>query len=427
MRHILSILLLFVALSALPARQFSDLPAKLDGSMSLYDFDSVEARQIPDSLRPVWISYIARHGARFLTSEKKILDVEKMLGEARKRGSLTSKGRECLKLMENIRRSTAGQWGMLSPIGKAQELRLGREMVRMFPEVFVKEGSGIRSVSSYVPRVIETMDNFNLAIADTILGLSVTSSSGDEYSRLTRFFSIEPEYVSWRKDGDWKEVYKGFADNHLPVAPALRLLGQNSGLTEGQLRKFSYDLYKVLQGLRAMGLSAPTDEWMSEDEYASCWHATNLEKYFQYSLSPLSAVPAQGASDVLFDLIAQQEALINGTQVRPGFSGIFGHAETLLPIFALLGVPTTTAFPHDYENLYDVWSDAELTPLAANLAIIYSRGQSGKLYASMRLNGHNVSPVNDPARMTVPVSELRDYWLNRYLQLSPRTKSDSET
>ena len=422
MRLFLSILAFIAPLLAMQGSRYAELPAELDGSMSLYDFNSVESRQLPDSLRPVWISYIARHGARYLTSEKKILDVEKMLHEARERGSLTLVGKACLKLMEQIRGVTDGQWGMLSAIGEAQELRLGREMVRMFPEVFSRDGAGINAVSSYVPRVIETMNKFNLAIADTIIGLHVSSSSGSLYDRLARFFVAVPEYDRWREEGEWRDVYKEFTSRNLPVGPALRMLGKDSGMSDERLRRFSYDLYKVLQGLRAMGMSAPTSEWMTPDEYSDCWHATNLEKYFQYSISSLSSIPAQGASDVLFNLIQQQEALLNGSQTLPGLWGLFGHAETLLPIFALLGVPETTAFPADFERLYDVWSDAVLTPLAANLAIIYSSASSGRLYASMRLNGRNVSPVNDPQRLTVPVSELRDYWLNRYLQLNMRTK-----
>ncbi|MDE6273272.1 MAG: histidine phosphatase family protein [Muribaculaceae bacterium] len=409
--------LLLAACIYFPVAAETALPAELDGSMSLYDFSAVEPRVIPDSLRPVGISYIARHGARYLTSENKILAVEKILNEARRRGSLTGKGKACLALMERIRTSTAGQWGMLSPIGKEQELRLGREMVRMFPEVFVKDGGGVKGESSYVPRVIETMDQFIIAIADTIDGIPTTASSGHAFDRLTRFFAVDPAYVGWRKQGDWKEAYEDYAARTLPVSPALELIGKKSGMDDKQLRQLTYDLYKVLQGLRAMGLPAPTTEWMTPEDYAACWHVTNLEKYFQYSLSPLSTIPAKGATDVLFRLIDEQIAIENGT-AGPGLYGIFGHAETLLPIFSLLGVPTSTGLPLDYDSLYNEWSDARLTPLAANLAIIYSRAPSGAIYAAMRLNGRNISPVNDPERLMVPMQELRAYWLHRYLELA---------
>lgn len=413
--------LLLTSLVASAAR-YSELPAADDGSMSLYDFSAVEPRILPDSLTPIHISYIARHGARYLTSEKKVAAVEKVLQEARIAGGLTRAGEECLRLMQSVREATAGQWGMLSEIGKRQELRLGREMVRMFPEAFSqKENTGIVAVSSYVPRVIETMDHFIIAIADTIDGIATTASSGKRYDRLTRFFVSDRDYDAWREHGEWRHAYDDYASRILPTEPALRLVGKKAGFDDARLRGLSYDLYKVLQGLRAMGMNPPTTQWMTPEEYHRCWEATNLEKYFQYSISPLSCIPAQGAVDVLFHLLQEQTQLSGDAASGPsGLTGIFGHAETLLPIFSLLGVPGTTALPLDYASLSDEWSDAVLTPLAANLAIVYSRGSSGALYASMRLNGRNVSPVNNPDRMWVSVSELQEYWLNRYSQLVRR-------
>ena len=162
-------------------------------------------------------------------------------------------------------------------------------------------------------------------------------------------------------------------------------------------------------------MSAPTTQWMSEQEYRQCWEATNLEKYYQYSLSSLSTQPAQGATDVLLALLNQISRLENGAEL-PVLYGIFGHAETLLPVFSLLGIEGTVSLPLDPMNLSQEWSDAVLTPLAANLEIVYTQGDSGAYYASMRLNGRNISPVSD-GRKIVPIAELRDYWLHRLSSL----------
>ncbi len=400
------------------AARHTELPAILDGSMSLYDFDAVEPSALPDSLTPVFINYVARHGARYLTSENKVKACEKWLSKAREAGTLTKEGKDFMRLLAGVREATDGQWGMLSPIGKAQELRLGREMAQMYPALFGAKGASVNSVASYVPRVIETMDQFTIAIADIHEGIQTTASSGRSYDKLTRFFVTDSVYDAWRHTGAWREVYDDFVARMVPTAPAERLVGKNSGLSDKDLKKLSYDMYKVLQGMRAASLPAPTTEWMTEDEYRRCWEATNLEKYFQYSISPLSTVPAAGACNLLYYLLHTETLLLQG-ELQPGLAGVFGHAETLLPFFSLIGVPGTTAMPLDYDRLPAEWSDAELTPLAANLAIIYSRSASGHLYASMRLNGRNISPINDPAQLTVPIQQLHDYWLNRIHQLLP--------
>lgn len=400
--------------------RYQELAPELDGSMNLYDFGSVEPSSLPDSLSPVHISYIARHGARYLTSENKILSVEKVLGSAAAKGSLTIRGKECLELMERVRERTSGQWGMLSPVGIEQERRLGAQMAEMYPSLFAPRDAGIVGVSSYVARVVETMDNFVVPILRKNEGLEVSTSSGREYDYLTRFFATDNVFDEWRRNGEWKEAVSRFVADSVPEGPALRLVGEKSGMTSAELKRLSYDLYKVLQGLRAMSLPAPTTRWMTEEEYRRCWEATNLEKYYQYSISSLSTVPAQGAGNVVIRLLEIQSRLQSegesGRGTVPALYGIFGHAETLLPIFSLLGIEGTVALPRDYDKLSLEWSDARLTPLAANLEIVYSRSEAGNLYVSMRLNGRNISPLAD-GRLIVAAGELRTYWLRRMADL----------
>ena len=416
-RFILMLTLVLAPLFAYP--RYVELPPILDGSMSLYDFSAVEPAALPDSLTPVYIDYVARHGARFLTSESKVTACEKLLDKASERGSLTKAGKSFRELLKTVRRHTDGAWGMLSPIGKEQELRLGREMAEMYPQVFKAKDASVTSIASYVPRVVETMDQFTIAIADVYVGIETNASSGKVYDPLTRFFVSDKTYDRWRTEGDWKSVYDAFVEGHVPVEPAVRLVGKDSGLSDKELRKLSYDMYKVLQGMRAASLPAPTTEWMTEEEYRACWEATNLEKYFRYSVSPLSEIPARGASFLLYRWLDDMAALENG-QMRPGLSGVFGHAETLLPFFALLGIENTIATPDDYDSLSAEWSDAVLTPLAANIAVIYSRAPSGALYASMRLNGRNIRPIAGYDSLVVPLSDLRTYWLARLLRFSSK-------
>ena len=53
------------------------LPAYLDGSMMPYDFSACDpVPQWPDSLRPVFVAYVARHGARYLSGPKKVDELE---------------------------------------------------------------------------------------------------------------------------------------------------------------------------------------------------------------------------------------------------------------------------------------------------------------------------------------------------------------
>lgn len=426
-------LLLIVALTGLcitsyGAGRHTELPDTLDGTMITYDFRAVEPPLIPDSLTPVHIDYVARHGARFLTSEGKVESCEKLLKKAQERAALTRKGNDFLRLLSEVRSHTDGRWGLLSPIGIDEEWRLGTEMAEAYAEAFRHPDAQVVSVASYVPRVVQTMDCFTTAIAYRYPGIDTRAASGRRYDRLTRFFVTDSLYNAWRHEGEWTKVYDRYAATHIPTAPAQRLVGDHSGLSDRDLRKLTYDMYMVLQGMRAASLPAPTTEWMSEDEYRACWEVTNLEKYFQYWISPLSDLPARGASDLLRHIFSNSVALASGN-LPPGLTGVFGHAETLIPFFSLLGITNppagnTSALASatestDYSTLSDRWSDVRLTPLGANLAIIYFRSSTGRLYAGMRLNGRNISPVADPAQLIVPLATLQAYWLSRLAAVNP--------
>ena len=62
----------------------------------------------------------------------------------------------------------------------------------MLPEVFGAEGARVTSVASYVPRVVESMDQFTVAIAEVCEGIYTSSESGKRFDRLTRFFVAVP-------------------------------------------------------------------------------------------------------------------------------------------------------------------------------------------------------------------------------------------
>lgn len=411
----LTTLLIFSIIGIFGSIAYENLPEILDGSMSLYDFDTVEASPFPDSLKVIHIDYIARHGARYLTSESKVKNVLEILEKSRLKGSITAKGEGFILFLDSIRNFSAGKWGLLSDIGIEQERRLAEDMAKRFPEIFEKETGMVSSVSSYVPRVVETMDYFTIALTERFQGLETNSASGRRFDDLTRFFVSDSIYNAWREQGNWKKVYDNFSDMYVPVGPARRLVGNDSGMSEKELRRLSYDLYKVLQGLRAMNFGVPTTEWMTVEEYKRCWEATNLEKYFQYSVSSLSDIPARGAINVLNFLDNNLNKLIEGkSEDLPGtFCGIFGHAETLLPIMAIMDLKGTVALQPDYTALAESWNDAELVPLAANIAIIYAQDDEEEIFAAIRLNGHNIPPITGNPELIVPIRDLSAFWKSR--------------
>lgn len=403
---IIAVSIIFATLSF--GREAEALPAKWEGSMMPYDFEKVEATQWPDSLTPRFCAYVARHGARFLTSAKKFDKLEKALREAESKGMITLQGQGILKMIDTVRSVTAGRWGQLSPVGLREERELGRRMAEMIPALTLNASAD--ACSSFVPRAIMTMYEFNHSLSLCNDSLEITAASGPQFSRLVYCFAYDKEYAAYRKDGDWREVVKEYTARMIPTAPVKRLI-DTKGMSKERLQELTQQLYSLLQSQRAMGLPAPDAEWMTAKEYEACWRVSNLTHYLRNTVTPLSTLAATATTPLIYSIIAHVNKSLAPGYDGPAFQGWFGHAETLMPLLSALQLPGCFALPHDYDELYKEWQLQNVTPLAANLAVIILSGPSGRDYAAVRLNGRNIEPIKGEGKI-VPWSQLSAHWIH---------------
>lgn len=417
LRTLAAIMISALFLTARGAGRPAPLPPALDGSMMPFDFATcTQTPYLPDSLRPVYAAYVARHGARYLSSPSKLKPVLKALEEGRNSGTLSDTGEAFLLLIEKIRDTNDGNWGDLSPIGIIEERRLATRLFGTLTPL-TRRGTDLEAISSFVPRAVMTMYQFTNQLIRLNDYISVATDEGHQFSPLVCCFSADTAYAAYRKNGDWKAVYDDYVDRTVPAAPARRLFTSTT-LPEHKLRKLTLDMYEVLKGNRAAGLPAPTDEWMTVDEYTRCWRASNLQHYLRNNVTPLSSVAATATSPLLRDIIARTDSAISMPVPVPAFNGWFGHAETLMPLFSLMKLPGCFALPLDYDDLYKIWKIQDITPLGANLLILVTRAPSGEHYAVLQLNGRTVRPIQGKPDV-VRWSELRDYWLNLMAAYEP--------
>lgn len=400
------------------AQDFMPLPEEYDGSMMPYDFSGVDKTySIPDSLEAVYVSYVARHGARYLSSEKKIQNIEKVLHAVESKGQLSLTGEALLSLLKNVSQATDGRWGQLSSLGIREERELGEEMLRIVPGLLAK-GKAV-SISTFVPRVVMSAYVFNHTIELPNHGLELYVSSGHQNDSLLYFFDLNPEYKAYRDSGAWEAIYDDFVSRHVSSEPARRLFTNGYKDSDARMRNLTMDLYSVLQGCRAGGFDPPTTQWMTADEYRGCWLASNLKHYLRNTPNDLNPSCLISVSPLVERIIGDAEDAIgdNGKSDCVRISGYFGHAETLLPLFSVLQLPGFHTDAGDYENLDKYWRLQDLTPLGANVTLFFMRPkkhsattENNDVYVSVRLNGRIVEPF--PGSGTVvswPL--LKERWL----------------
>lgn len=396
---------------AVSAFAFKPLPASLDGSMMTYDFSHVQSVSVPDSLVPLSCVYVARHGARYMSGAKKFDLLERVLRESDESGNLSRHGEDLLLMIDSIWTLSEGHWGELSSLGCYEARRLGIDMLSYFVPL-ERDSCAVNTLSSFVPRAMMTMYEFNHALDLSNRKLEFSTESGHSTSPLVYFFATDSVYAHYRDSGEWRSVVEKYEKQELSVAPIDRLFNSSLFLSSQEKRKLVMQLYSVLQSRRAMGLSAPTTEWMSVDEYTRCWRVSNLTHYLRNNVSALNS-SCIGAVRKLVEKILDFGDY-DGTF---SFNGFFGHAETLLPLLSVLRIQGCYYDEKDLDNLGMHWKLQDITPLASNFLVAYYKGPSGNVYVTTRLNGRYVNPLSDYGRI-VPFTALRDYWLNLVKQSS---------
>lgn len=389
--------------------KYVPLPPHLDGSMMPFDFSTLTRQYMPDSLQVVYASYVARHGARYLSSPRKLQPVMDVLLDARKKGTLSDKGEAFYQLMKEVKKANEGNWGDLSPIGYKEERLLADRLYDIVTPL--KQGaSRVNALSSYMPRCVMTMYLTCNGVIRHNDSLMVMTDEGHQYDRLVCCFMADEDFARFRNDGDWRGIYDDFVERNVSIQPA-RSLFSTTVMPDKELRKLTMDMYEVLKSNRAAGLPAPTTRWMSVQEYENCWEASNLQHYLRNTITPISSAAAQATMPLLEDIISKIDRAVRMYNPQPALDGYFGHAETLLPLLSLIKVPGCFELPLEYGKLDNSWKIQNITPLGANLLILVSRGPSGRHYVSMQLNGRGVRPM--PGRPEyVAWDELREYWQN---------------
>ncbi len=404
-------LLLTGQLMSVKIAAFDTLPADYDGSMMPYDFAGNDTIILGgDTLKPVFVSYVARHGARYLSSADKVNHLKALLTEQAAKGNLTPDGQSFMERIMQVDTASAVKWGRLSPLGIYEEQRLGTQMSHTLPQL-LKQGK-IRAISTSKPRVVYSMYQFLHAIQRDNPQLVLSTLSGGSADELLRCFDTDPAYKSYRATVTDSEAYRNFFDSHVPQSPAMRLfINPDFGF---DARATSMEMYEVMQAFESTGLPAPTTQWMSTDEYRSCWLTANLEHYLRNSVNPTTDIAAVASRPLLEKIIDDADNAIQHPAISPcqqiKMNAYFGHAETLMPLFALMKLPGCYAMIDNYDNLASQWQVEKITPLGANLAIIFLQGSDG-LYTLLRLNGHYI-PYRPGAPLITPWPTLRAYWLS---------------
>lgn len=383
---------------------------------------------VPDSFDVVFVNHVGRHGARFLSSDK---EPAKLLKFLKGRDGLTPVGQRIYDLCEAVDSVTGDRWGALDALGRKELSGIGERFAVRYGGL-LSGNERVEGFSSYVPRCIMSMDEMTHGIAWHDRSVELSTGSGKRFNALVRPFEVDSAYLAYKNSGEWKRVYEGFVDTVCPPAVALRLSKDGSaflerlckdalkrgvpnsgasleqaiadtlncawpsewemeaGMTRKEALSIAGSLYKVVAGCQAIEygenvfpqtVSTYWGGYFTSMEYEKLWECANLEHYLTYSASGFSDAPAQMARPLLAEILETLEEAATSGYNSPAAIVRFGHAETLMPLLALMDLPGCRYVTTDWGSVANHWQDWNVVPMGANLQLVLCRAhESGELY-----------------------------------------------
>lgn len=386
-----------------------------EGSLTPYPAE-VNPAVFPDSLRPVFINHVGRHGSRYPASSANCLKLQRLLQRADSLGTITPVGRQLARLNDLVIARSDRQWGALDSLGMAEQRSIATRMFYNFGEIF-SDGATVTALSSYSPRSMMSMYSFVHQLDRMDNRINFVTSTGRVNSGQMRPFDVSKEYLDFRKDNVWKPAYDEYFNKFCPTTAIRRAVGERFPFASAD-EELDYAIteYYVIAGCRCMGIDPNASRFFSREEYNALWSCFNLRQYLQRTASTVSTVPADIASELVQDLISTTESFINGTS--PSVACLrFGHAETLMPLLSLMRLKGCYYVTNYFDTVALHWRDFDVVPMAANMQMILFRSTTGRYYIRVDVNEKPVPLQPNSTELYTPWGVARDY-LTRILPLT---------
>lgn len=370
------------------------------------------ATSIPDSLTPVMINHIGRHGARYPSSAKKASHLRRELARIDEEGGgLTPQGKQLLALTDRVIEAASGRWGALSQLGMAEQRGIASRMFKAYRPLFAS--GRVNAISSYSPRCIMSMYEFVHQLSRLDNNINVTTLSGRVNSPLMRFFDNNPQMSEYLESERLETTYKDFEKAAIPTAPLRRIMKADPSVLydEKEIHDVIKNEWAVLTGLQSMGMSADPTPYFTAEEQNRMWSVNNLNHYLKRSANTLSSIPMDASAPLLENLVTTfDEFIADSTSIAP-VQLRFGHAETLMPLLALMKLQGCYYLTNYFDTVGLHWEDFHVVPMAANLQLVLLRSNSGHLYIKAELNEQDVPLISGSKKIYVPWGEARNYLL----------------
>ncbi|MFJ5309975.1 histidine-type phosphatase [Streptomyces sp. NPDC088350] len=367
--------------------------------------DSRSYQRAPAGFTPVFTENVSRHGSRSSTDSSDGDLILALWNRAQAEGQLTAKGREFGPKVQALETAMSGVgYGDLSARGKEEMHDTAVRMAKRLPSLFAaiaKDKEPIDVVSSGQGRAVDSADLYGAALAETDPGLASLIGATRTDKDLLYFHKAAGgaayrDYIA--NDKRLAATLASITDQPRTHRAARDVLGKLfepafvDRITAGEFSAIGTDVeaatavYNLYAIAPAMSEESPGGKGWGMDRYISArdadWFGYLSDAEDFYEKGPGFAdsdITYRMAGVLLDDFFKKAEAKRDGTSDL-GAELRFTHAEEIIPLAALMGLPGSTegvTAEQPYTYATNSWRGAAVAPLGSNIQWdVYRKGST---------------------------------------------------
>jgi len=389
-------------------------PGKCGGVYYAYPGPTKSLTDAPKGYKPFYISHYGRHGSRYLLSDNDYRRPLEALRKADEMNALTPLGKSALSRMEQIWLEAEFHGDELAPLGKRQHRGIAERMYQQYPQVF--EGDAMvyaRSTTSM--RVALSMVAFCERLKELNPKMNVaweTSRANMCYlnSHTRRYDELKKNREGWtRKHGEF--CARGINPDRFVSA----IISDTSFF--GKAHIFPYMLmngiYEVAANLQDMETDVELYDLFTTEELYEFWRNGNSWFYHCDADSPHNLGTAiESTRPLLRNFIDCADEAIKGRCVAADLR--FGHDGNIIPLCAIMELEGCAAREDDIHKVDQVWHNYQVSPMGANIQLIFYRNKTGHIIVKILHNENETSiPVKTDIYPYYHWDDVRAFWISK--------------
>ncbi|MCI1779810.1 MAG: histidine-type phosphatase [Bacteroidales bacterium] len=367
-------------------KEIFDAPYKAGGVYLAYpDPSNFHNTPAPEGYEPFYISHYGRHGSRYLISDKDYEWVVSLMNKANREKALTPLGKNVLSRIREVWKNSEGNGGKLSAIGEKQHEEIAERMYDSFGTIF-EDGSKISARSTISGRCIKSMDVFCGELQKINSRLLIKKESDKKYMEYLCFQTDSMRSFN-SSDGPWQKRFRKFRDSLTISKRLINSLFSNTSFINKELngKDLMWGLYWIAVDMQDTMPYMSFFDLFTKKELFDLWQCFNYQMYMNNANSALSAGEGRRcAIPLLKNIIYSADSTIlahgRGAALR------FGHDGNILSLAALMRINGYDACVSNPSELYKKWTDFKISPMGANLQIIFYRNKTDDVIVKFLMN-----------------------------------------